>query len=69
MSDREREIVKMVAAGRTNVEIADRPFLSPRTVERHVSNVLDKLGYRSRVELAAEMAAGRLAMLETNTRR
>jgi DNA-binding CsgD family transcriptional regulator len=62
MSDREREIAKLVAAGRTNAEIAERLFLSPRTVERHVSNVLDKLGYRSRVELAAEMAAGRVAI-------
>lgn len=62
MSDREREIVELVAAGRTNVEIAERLFLSPRTVERHVSNVLDKLGCRSRVELAAEVAAGRVTV-------
>lgn len=60
LSDREREIVELVASGKTNTEIAERLFLSPRTVERHVGNVLEKLGYRSRVELAAEAAAGRL---------
>jgi len=60
LSVREREIVELVASGKTNIEIAERLFLSPRTVERHVGNMLQKLGYRSRVELAAEAAAGRL---------
>jgi DNA-binding CsgD family transcriptional regulator len=60
LSDREQEIAQLVAAGNTNAEIADTLFLSPRTVERHVGNILTKLGFRSRVQIAAEAAAGRL---------
>jgi DNA-binding NarL/FixJ family response regulator len=50
----------MVAAGQTNAEIAAALFLSPRTVEHYVSNILTKLGFRSRVQIASEAAAGRL---------
>ena len=46
--------------GKTNAEIAADLYLSPRTVERHVGSILTKLGYRSRVQLAAEVAAGHL---------
>ncbi len=60
LSAREQEIVQMVAAGHTNAEIAAALYLSPRTVEHHVSNILSKLGYRSRVQIASEAAAGRL---------
>jgi DNA-binding NarL/FixJ family response regulator len=60
LSAREHEVVQLVAAGRTNAEIAAALFLSPRTVERHVGNILLKLGFRSRLQIAAEAAAGRL---------
>jgi DNA-binding CsgD family transcriptional regulator/tetratricopeptide (TPR) repeat protein len=60
LSAREQEVAELVAAGRTNSEIAGELFLSSRTVERHVSSILGKLGYRSRVQLAADAAAGRL---------
>ena len=43
----------MVSAGSTNPEIAAAVFLSRKTVERHVSNILAKLGMRNRAELAA----------------
>ena len=53
LTDREREIAAMVSAGSTNPEIAAAVFLSRKTVERHVSNILAKLGMRNRAELAA----------------
>ncbi|MDP8927415.1 MAG: LuxR C-terminal-related transcriptional regulator [Actinomycetota bacterium] len=46
----------LVAEGLTNREVAERLYVSPRTVGTHVSHVLGKLGLRSRVELAAEVA-------------
>jgi DNA-binding CsgD family transcriptional regulator len=52
LSRREREVVRLVAVGRTNREIARDLFLSPRTVDMHVRNILRKLDCRSRVEAA-----------------
>jgi predicted ATPase/DNA-binding NarL/FixJ family response regulator len=52
LSRREREVVRLLAAGRTNREIAQELFLSPRTVDMHVRNILRKLDCRSRVEAA-----------------
>jgi DNA-binding NarL/FixJ family response regulator len=60
LTQREQEVAHLVAAGRTNAEIAAMLYLSPRTVERHVSNILTKLRYRSRVQIATDAAAGRL---------
>ena len=53
LTKREEEVARMVAEGGTNREIASALFLAPKTVERHVSNVLRKLGVRNRTELAA----------------
>lgn len=53
LTGREREIATMVAAGATNPDIAQSLFLSRKTVERHVSNVMAKLGVRNRAQLAA----------------
>jgi DNA-binding CsgD family transcriptional regulator len=53
LSEREREIVRMVAAGQTNREIAEVLFLSARTVEAHLTRIFGKLGVTSRVSLAA----------------
>ncbi len=52
LSRREREVVRLMAVGRTNREIAQQLFLSPRTVDMHVRNILRKLDCRSRVEAA-----------------
>jgi DNA-binding NarL/FixJ family response regulator len=49
-------VLVLLADGLTNREIAERVFLSPRTVERHLANVGTKLGTRTRSELVA-MAA------------
>ena len=52
LTAREHEIAALVAAGRTNREIAEQLVLSPRTIEAHLRNIYGKLGVRSRVELA-----------------
>ena len=51
LTAREREIAELVAAGRTNREVAEQLVLSVRTIEAHLRNVFAKLGVRSRVEL------------------
>ncbi|MBT2497960.1 response regulator transcription factor [Agromyces sp. ISL-38] len=46
------EVLRLVANGKTNHAIAAELFLSERTVDRHVSNIFDKLGVRSRTAAA-----------------
>ena len=53
ITNRERQITSLVAAGLTNREIATHLFLSERTVEGHLDRIGSKLGLRSRTELAA----------------
>jgi DNA-binding NarL/FixJ family response regulator len=51
LTPRELEIVKLIAEAHTSKEIADLLVISPKTVERHRANILEKLGMRDRVEL------------------
>jgi DNA-binding NarL/FixJ family response regulator len=51
LTAREQEVVKLVAEGYTNRQIAQELVISEKTVERHRANVLEKLGMRDRVEL------------------
>jgi DNA-binding CsgD family transcriptional regulator len=53
LTRREVEVLRLVAVGRTNQAIATELFLSEKTVERHVSNILAKLGVGSRTAAAA----------------
>jgi DNA-binding NarL/FixJ family response regulator len=57
LTARELEIAGLVAAGDSNPDIASRLFLSRKTVERHVSNILLKTGARNRTELAGRLGA------------
>jgi DNA-binding CsgD family transcriptional regulator/tetratricopeptide (TPR) repeat protein len=56
LTAREREIAELVAAGRTNREVAAQLVLSERTIEAHLRNVYAKCGVRSRVELTRRLA-------------
>lgn len=52
LSEREREVLLLVAEGLTNLEIAERLVLSPHTIRNHVSSVLAKLNLRRRSDAA-----------------
>ena len=53
LSEREIEVLRLVAAGKTNHAIATQLFLSDRTVHRHISNIFEKLGVHSRTAAAS----------------
>lgn len=53
LTQREVEVVVLVAAGLTNREIANRLFISPKTVDRHLRNIFNKTGVSNRAALAA----------------
>jgi predicted ATPase/DNA-binding CsgD family transcriptional regulator len=57
LSAREREVLLLIAQGCTNAQIAERLFISPKTVSIHVSRVLAKLGVSSRTQAAAKAHA------------
>jgi ATP/maltotriose-dependent transcriptional regulator MalT len=52
LSGREREVAGLVASGASNREIAEALVVSPKTIERHLTNILAKLDIRNRTELA-----------------
>jgi non-specific serine/threonine protein kinase len=63
LTPRQLEIARLIAGDLTNRQIADRLFLSERTVETHITNILNKLGLNSRIQLSrwlAEASAGRV---------
>jgi RNA polymerase sigma factor (sigma-70 family) len=49
LTAREKEIVKLVAKGCTNKQIAERLFISEQTVKKHLKNIFSKLKVRNRV--------------------
>jgi NarL family two-component system response regulator LiaR len=61
LSPREVDVLKLLARGMENAQIAHELDISPRTVKNHVSNILSKLGLTSRVEAATYAVRRRLA--------
>ncbi len=61
LSRREREVAELVAGGRTNREIASMLFISERTVEGHVQQIDNKLGFTARTQIAAWVVEQRRA--------
>jgi two-component system response regulator DesR len=61
LSEREREVLSLIAAGSTNREIAEQLFLSPHTVKEHTSALYRKLRARNRAE--AVQRAQRIGLL------
>lgn len=64
VTKREREVAFLVAEGLTNREIATRLVISPRTAQGHVEHLLTKLGFTSRAQIAAWIAASQNATPE-----
>lgn len=52
LTPREREVARFLSHGKSNREIAEELVLSERTVENHISNILTKLGFTSRAQVA-----------------
>jgi two-component system response regulator DesR len=61
LTEREREVLDLIAAGSTNKEIAEQLFLSPHTVKEHTSTLYRKLQARNRAE--AVQRAQRIGLL------
>ena len=61
LSERELEVLRLVAIGRSNGQIAEELFITRKTASTHVTHILDKLGVSSRLEAA--MLASRLGLL------
>ena len=59
LTPRELEIARLIANGLTSQQIAASLFISERTVTTHVTNVLNKLGLSSRIQLAAWVSGAR----------
>jgi DNA-binding NarL/FixJ family response regulator len=52
LSDREIEVLKLIANGRDNADIAGQLYISPKTVKNHISNILMKLQIENRIQAA-----------------
>src|SRR5215203_5565920 len=60
LANREVEVARLIADGLSNKQIGSRLFISDRTVATHVRNILNKLGFDSRAQIASWMASSRL---------
>jgi len=61
LTPRELQIAELVADGRSNKAIGDELVISPATVARHIANIMGKLGFRSRAQIAVWVAGRRLS--------
>jgi DNA-binding NarL/FixJ family response regulator len=55
LSKREKEVARLVARGLSNKELADKLYISVRTVKAHLTSIFSKTGFRDRLELAIKM--------------
>ena len=60
LTPRELEIARLIASGRSNKAIGAELVISPATVARHVANIMAKLGFRSRAQIAAWITGSHL---------
>ena len=63
-SDRELEVLRLVVAGETDAAIAEKLFISVRTVKQHIQSMRDKTGFRNRTELAVRARESGLVINE-----
>ena len=63
-SDRELEVLRLVVAGETDASIAEKLFISVRTVKQHIQSMRDKTGFRNRTELAVRARESGLVINE-----
>jgi len=67
LSDRELQVIELVAAGLTNQEVAERLEISKRTVDNHISNILNKTATENRVALVRwALQWGKVCLDEVN---
>jgi DNA-binding NarL/FixJ family response regulator len=67
LTERENDVLKLLAQGKANKEIARDLFIGEKTVKTHVSNILLKLGVQSRTQAALYAAQNGLAELSTSS--
>jgi DNA-binding NarL/FixJ family response regulator len=63
LTDRERQVIALIAEGLKNKQIAERLFISPTTVTHHLSSIYSKLGVSDRLELVVYAFANKLAKM------
>ena len=63
LTDRERQVIALIAEGLKNRQIAERLFISPTTVTHHLSSIYPKLGVSDRLELVIYAFANKLAKM------
>jgi ATP/maltotriose-dependent transcriptional regulator MalT len=68
LTTREREVAALIARGRSNREIAEELFVGVRTVEAHITRILNKLGFSSRAQVAAWSVEKGLARTPNDSR-
>lgn len=64
LTQREQEVMRLVAEGLTSKEVAEKLYVSPKTVENHRTNIMQKLGLHSRMELVRY--AARLGLIDVD---
>lgn len=57
LTPREQQIVKLIATGANNEEIANQLYISTRTVKNHITNILSQLNLRNRTQIAILVAS------------